>query len=148
MIREVVVTDYRALNRLNSEELGYSVDTNFTKDKLEKILKQAHHLCLGYEDENQQIIGYIHVEIYDTLYAPSLYNVLALAVSSTERRRGIGAALMKEMEKIGRENGIEGVRLSSGESRKEAHLFYEKQGYQNKKMQKNFIKYFTSQLKG
>lgn len=143
MIRKLVVADYNALNRLNGEELGYPVDVKITKDKLEKILQQAHHLCLGYEDENQKIIGYVHVEVYDTLYAPTLYNVLALAVSSTERRKGIGSALMEEMEIMGRENGIEGVRLSSGESQKEAHLFYEKQGYQNRKMQKNFIKYFS-----
>lgn len=143
MIRKLKIADYLALNKLNTEELGYSVETAVTKEKLEKILNHSNHLCLGYEDENNQIIGYVHVEVYETLYAPTMYNVLALAVSSSERRKGIASALIVEMERIGEEKGVKGIRLTSGETRKEAHLFYEKQGYITKKMQKNFIKYLS-----
>lgn len=143
MIRKLQIADYLALNKLNTEELGYHIEESATKEKLEKILNHSNHLCLGYEDENNQIIGYVHVEVYETLYAPTMYNVLALAVSSIERRKGIASALMVEMEKIGKEKGVEGVRLNSGETREEAHLFYEKQGYITKKMQKNFIKYLS-----
>lgn len=86
------------------------------------------------------VVGYIHVEIYNTLYFASMINILGLAVSHCHRRQGVGRALITCAENWAKEQGINIVRLNSGSSRKEAHEFYRAMGYDNEKMQVRFLK--------
>lgn len=86
------------------------------------------------------VVGYIHAEIYNTLYYETMINILGIAVSSDYRRQGIGRALLSRTEEWGKENGVKFVRLNSGGSRKEAHNFYRAMGYDDEKMQVRFLK--------
>ena len=56
-------------------------------------------------------------------------NIIALAVSKENRRKGIGTALLKTAEQWAKENNIEVILLNSGLLREDAHAFYESQGY-------------------
>lgn len=54
-------------------------------------LGTARDLCLGvYEEEGtRKVLGYVHTQKYATLLSPTLFNILALAVSSKAQHQGI-----------------------------------------------------------
>jgi ribosomal protein S18 acetylase RimI-like enzyme len=56
--------------------------------------------------------------------------ILALAVSNTMRRRGIGRALVATAEKDFALRGIRRVALNTRLTREDAHKFYESLGYE------------------
>lgn len=80
------------------------------------------------------------------MYYDSLMNILGFVVKEERRGTGIGHKLITELENIAIENGFIGIRLTSGSSRIDAHKFYERHGYINKKEQKNFSKIFNETL--
>ncbi|MEX0666663.1 MAG: GNAT family N-acetyltransferase [Acidimicrobiia bacterium] len=53
-----------------------------------------------------------------------------MAVEEAERRTGVGASLMREIERRAREAGCYKVQLLSRKNRKEAHAFYDAVGYE------------------
>lgn len=144
MIRQLKNTDAKDLYLLNKEQLGYDFPLEFTNKKLGKLLNDtAHHFFLGFEDEStHQLIGYVHAEVYESLYAETLFNVLALAVSKEKEKQGIGKKLMNALENEARDRHYQAIRLNSGMARNAAHKFYETIGYDHDKTQKRFIKFF------
>ena len=54
---------------------------------------------------------------------------MALVVDERCRGRGIGAALMSEVERWARERGAVKLRVGSRTTREGAHRFYEREGY-------------------
>lgn len=138
IIREADVSDAFAICKISCDDLGYKCG-----DKL--VLKRLKELEHGREkvfvsETDGIVVGYVHAEIYNTLYSESLINILGLAVSSDYRRQGIGKALLKHVEDWAKGLGISAVRLNSGGSRKAAHAFYRAVGYDNEKEQIRFIK--------
>ncbi|MGM9904199.1 hypothetical protein A5844_001762 [Enterococcus sp. 10A9_DIV0425] len=92
------------------------------------------------DTSTEKVLGYVHAEKYESLLAPTLFNVLALAVITEAQHHGVGKALMKGLEKEGKIRGFAGIRLNSGETRIQAHQFYEHIGYQLTKWQKHYMK--------
>lgn len=145
MIRTARVEDAETINKLNKEELGYEMPLSETTKQLKCILAQPEIYVIDvYEEEGtKKGLGYVHAQKYATLLSPTLFNILALAVSSKAQHQGIGRRLMESVEKQGKERGYFGVRLNSGEYRNEAHRFYERIGYHSTKWQKQFQKRFS-----
>ena len=119
--------------------MGYGYTLEGTKAKLFKLLSDVNNRIFVAVADGI-IVGYIHANSYELLFAPSMRNVMAIAVSSDYKRNGIGRALLEEVEKWAVESGSAGVRLVSGESRTDAHEFYKKCGYVSNKKQLNFKK--------
>lgn len=142
MIRKVNLSDVKDIQKINADSLGYQVSIELAKQQLEKVVRDdSHHYLAGYEDEETgQIIGYIHAEVYDSLYSETLFNILGLAVLEENQRQKIGQQLVESMEKEASLRGIHLIRLNSGANRTNAHLFYESLGYDMSKDQKRFIK--------
>ena len=138
-IRDAKVTDAEAIWKLNTEEMGYTFSLEATRGKLIKLLTDVNNRIFVAVADGM-IVGYIHANGYELLFAPSMRNVLAIAVSSQYKRQGIGRALLTEVEQWAVESGSTGVRLVSGEMRTEAHEFYRSCGYESKKKQLNFKK--------
>lgn len=90
-----------------------------------------------------EVVGYIHASPYELLYHDSLMNILSFVVREKQRGTGIGHRLITELERIAKEQGFTGIRLTSGSTRIAAHKFYERHGYILKKEQKNFLKIFS-----
>ncbi|MTI68563.1 MAG: GNAT family N-acetyltransferase [Firmicutes bacterium] len=61
-------------------------------------------------------------------------------VDKDSRKKGIGKKLMTQVEKWGRKKGCSTVNLRSNIIRKDAHVFYNKIGYENVKKQYTFRK--------
>lgn len=141
MIRRAELKDAYSLNRINSEDLGYQVTLEKTKAYLSEVLRdQEHHVLFVFEKEGAGVVGYVHAEMYQTIYAEKVFNILGLAVSHLFRRQKIATDLMVHLEKEARHQGITGIRLNSGGDRHEAHLFYQQLGYENSKAQIRLLK--------
>lgn len=139
MIRSARLSDVQALYAINRDSLGYDCDMSATKAQLEKLLQDSNHTILVAE-ENGQVIGYVHAQLYETLYFKPLWNLMALAVSQNYQGKGFGAALLSKLEKLAQQSNISGIRVNSGISRRGAHEFYKEMGYVERPEQKRFIK--------
>ena len=143
MLRNLLLTDVESLSRINEQALGYSFSTEKTAQQLVKLIQDSHHFFIGFEDvKSHQLLGYVHAEVYQSLYSDPGFNVLALAVLPDQQGKGIGKTLLQELEKEAKRRGYAFIRLNSADYRTEAHAFYEHVGYSSDKLQKRFIKFF------
>ncbi len=143
MLRDLKITDVDAIYKINKEALGYSFNLEDTASQLAKLSQDSHHYLLGFEDlSSHDLLGYVHAEVYESLYSKPGFNILALAVLPQMQGKGIGKTLLQglEQEAIGR--GYQFIRLNSADHRLGAHAFYEKVGYTCDKVQKRFIRVF------
>ncbi|CAM3386361.1 GNAT family N-acetyltransferase [Streptococcus pluranimalium] len=141
MLRSLTLADMSAIRHINDVSLGYPVTLETTEKQFQKIAQNPKHMLIGFEDHSsQQIIGYVHAEVYESLYAEAGLNVLALAVLPNSQGLGIGKALMQGLEEQAKVAGFAFIRLNSGSHRKEAHAFYQQIGYNSDKTQLRFIK--------
>ena len=139
IIRNALISDAAALCRLNREEMGYDYPLERTIDRLRVLLGSADDAIFVAEIDGE-VTGYVHAQHYELLYADPMMNIMGIAVDSSRRRMGIGAALLERVEELARQEGCSGVRLVSGASRKGAHDFYRRCGYGGGREQLNFKK--------
>ena len=143
MLRNLLLTDVESLSQINEQALGYSFSTEKTAQQLVKLIQDSHHFFIGFEDvKSHQLLGYVHAEVYQSLYSEPGFNVLALAVLPDQQGKGIGKILLQGLEEEAKRRGYAFIRLNSADYRTEAHAFYEHVGYSCDKLQKRFIKFF------
>ena len=141
MLRDLKAADVEAVCVINKEALGYTFRPEETASQLAKLSKDSHHFLLGYEDDtSHELVGYIHAEVYESLYSKAGFNILALAVLPQSQGKGFGRDLLEGLEKETKRRGYEFIRLNSADHRLGAHAFYERVGYTCDKVQKRFIK--------
>lgn len=140
-IRKCKIEDANAISSLNNIEMGYKYSIEDTKDKLERLLKSDKDKIFVATVQNT-VVGFVHANDYDVIYAPLMKNIMGIAVSSEYKKYGIGKAMLEEIEKWAKETGAFGIRLVSGTARIGAHDFYRRCGYVGDKQQINFKKYF------
>lgn len=142
MLRALKPTDTASIYEINKEALGYAFCPEETARQLAKLSQDPHHFLLGYEDStNHDLLGYVHAEVYESLYSNAGFNILALAVLPQSQGKGIGKALLEGLEQETEKRGYKVIRLNSAEHRIGAHAFYEQVGYTCDKLQKRFIKF-------
>ena len=141
MLRALKATDVASIHEINKEALGYDFSPEETASQLTKLSQDSHHFLLGYEDDtSHELVGYIHAEVYESLYSHAGFNILALAVVPQMQGKGIGKILLHGLEQEAKRRGYEFIRLNSADHRLGAHAFYERVGYTCDKVQKRFIK--------
>lgn len=141
MLRSLTLDDMPAIRTINDRSLGYPVMLELTQKQFETISQSSKHLIIGFEDHSSHhIVGYIHAEVYESLYAKAGLNVLALAVLPEYQGQGIGKSLLLALENRATEEGFAFIRLNSGSHRTDAHAFYRKMNYNGDKTQVRFIK--------
>lgn len=142
MLRNITILDAEEIQKISNYELGYDVNLNIVKKQIKKLTEDSlHHIIIGYENEQtRKIIGFVHAELYESLYMDTGLNILGLAVDSDFQGQGIGKKLMSSIEEYALKNNISYIRLNSNIRRTEAHRFYESIGYVCDKTQKRLIK--------
>ena len=142
MIRKIKIEDAEAVQRLCNISLGYSVSVEIVMRQIQKLSEdENHHYIYVYEDEELQIVvGFVHAEVYESLYSYAGLNILGLAVLPEFQGKGLGKELMHHLELKAKDDSVLFVRLNSADYRVEAHKFYEGIGYVCDKTQKRFIK--------
>ena len=140
IVRNAEVSDFKGIRKLCVQELAYQIAPLRVKSQLDFILDHDdQHWILVAEDDNQ-IVGFVHAQLYITLHSEPALNILGLAVSKKYQNNGIGKALMDHVESEALENDIHQIRLNSGIERVAAHRFYEKIGYEHNKDQARYGK--------
>lgn len=143
MLRALKITDVDAIYKINKEALGYSFNLEDTASQLAKLSQDSHHYLLGFEDSSSHdLLGYVHAEVYESLYSKPGFNILALAVLPQMQGKGIGKTLLQALEQEAKGREYQFIRLNSADHRLDAHAFYEKVGYTCDKVQKRFIRVF------
>ena len=141
MLRDLQGIDVKAICDINQETLGYTFSPEETAGQLARLSQDSHHFLLGYEDEvSHVLLGYVHAEVYESLYSKAGFNILA--VSPQAQGRGIGKSLLQGLDQEAKRRGYKFIRLNSADHRLGAHAFYEKVGYTCDKVQKRFIRIF------
>ena len=141
MLRDLRETDVKAICEINQEALDYSFSQEETASQLTRLSQDEHHFLLGYEEEASHVLlGYVHAEVYESLYSKAGFNILGLAVSHQVQGQGIGKSLLQGLEQEAKRRGYGFIRLNSADHRLGAHAFYEKVGYTCDKVQKRFIR--------
>ena len=142
MLRNITILDVNEIQKISNFELGYDVDLDIVKKQIEKLTNDnKHNIIIGFENEQtRKIIGFVHAELYESLYMDTGLNILGLAVDSNFQGQGIGKKLMSAIEDYALKNNISFIRLNSNVRRTEAHRFYESIGYVCDKTQKRLIK--------
>ncbi|WEG14398.1 GNAT family N-acetyltransferase [Pullulanibacillus sp. KACC 23026] len=130
MIRKATHKDIPDLVHL-MEELGYPTTLEKMEARYKAISeKDNYHLLIAEEDGKAVGMAGLYSALffeYDGLYV----RLAAFVVDSRYRRKGIGKALLSEVEKWAKDQGAESVLLNSGNrpERKAAHQFYLRLGY-------------------
>ena len=142
MIRTVQVKDAGEIRDLCHQALGYDSTLETVATQIEKFnLPDSDHFCfVCEEDQTGHILGYVEAEVYESLYSDAGLNILGLAVFPSAQGRGIGRQLMERVEDLAKSKHYAFIRLNSASHRKEAHVFYERIGYEGNKTQKRFLK--------
>ena len=141
MLRALKATDVASIHEINKEALGYDFSPEETASQLAKLSQDPHHFLLGFEEpSSHDLLGYVHAEVYESLYSNAGFNILALAVVPQMQGKGIGKILLHGLEQEAKRRGYEFIRLNSADHRLVAHAFYERVGYTCDKVQKRFIK--------
>lgn len=141
LIREAAQSDAQSIWQLNCDGMGYSYPLDSSTAILENLLQStADKIFVAVMDG--QVVGYVHANDYQVLYAPHMKNIMGIAVNKHYQHRGIGSALLRQVEQWARQTGAAGVRLVSGATRTGAHAFYHQCGYAGDKAQLNLKKMF------
>ena len=137
-IRNANSNDSIAISKISYEDLGYACSIELVAARLDSLDSKREVVFVAELDKI--VVGYVHAEIYNLLYAESMVNILGIAVAAAYRKCGIGKALLIAVEEWAKSLGIYTVRLNSGAARSDAHAFYRAMGYNNEKDQIRFIK--------
>jgi GNAT superfamily N-acetyltransferase len=122
-----------------SFQLGYSATSEETARRLLELGGNSEHAVLV-ADEGGMLLGWIHVHLSHSLAVDGRVEVAGLVVDENHRGRGVGRLLMEHAEIWAREKNCKSVRLRSNVLRGAAHVFYERLGYRETKVQKAFQK--------
>ena len=140
MIRNIKIEDAEAIQRICNISLGYAVSIETVMKQIQKLSEDVNHHYIYVYEELQTVVGFVHAEVYESLYSYAGLNILGLAVLPEFQGKGIGKELMNHLELKAKDDSIPFIRLNSADYRVEAHKFYENIGYVCDKTQKRFIK--------
>ena len=92
MLRNITIFDAQEIQSISNFELGYDVNLDIVKKQIRKLTNDnKHNIIIGFENEQtRKIIGFVHAELYESLYMDTGLNILGLAVDSNFQGQGIG----------------------------------------------------------
>ena len=127
-IRQATIADSEGIAQLVTD-LGYRTVPGQMCKRLEAILHdEGYNTLVAWTDE--RIVGFIGTRLGPLYDSDDHYGqIMALAVPTDHRRRGVGRTLMQTAESIMVERVARVLVVASGNHRADAQAFYEKNGY-------------------
>jgi len=127
-IRAAEISDHAQLAMLVTA-LGYPTNATDMRIRLEGLFSDPSYSTLVAE-LGGTVVGMAGACIARFYERNGVYaRLCALVVSGDNSGHGVGAALVRAVEKWGVEHGASEIFLNSGVQREGAHTFYEKLGY-------------------
>lgn len=140
LIRPASVADLPALCELCAQ-LGYRGDPADIARWFADLQGRPDHALLVADDG--AVLGFADLSERRHLIGPAMAELESLVVLDTARGKGVGAELLAAAEGWARDRGLAGVNLGSRVTRKDAHRFYEREGYTRVKEQAIYRKMFS-----
>ena len=138
-IRTTRVEDAQQISQL-CLQLGYSNSMKQIESRLTAVIPdRTQAIWVAVRNENE-LIGWVHALKVIYLESKPFVEIGGLVVEENLRGKGIGKSLMQTVEHWAKTIGLLEIRLRSNIIRTEAHMFYEKIGYENVKTQYTFYK--------
>ena len=114
------------------EELGYRTDPREVRARLERIIHGADTGALVAELDGR-VVGLATHSLTHLIYRPSPQcRLTALVVGAGQRRRGVGRALVAEVESVARRSGCDRLELTTRPSRSDALGLYAALGFERR----------------
>jgi ribosomal protein S18 acetylase RimI-like enzyme len=128
-IRAAEVNDAAALAQL-MDELGYETTESDMQARMKRISTDERYrtFVAVLDGKVCGMVGTLTSLSYE--HNDPGGRILAIAILSTMRRRGIGRALIATAEKDFAQRGIRRIALNTQLAREDAHKFYESLGYE------------------
>lgn len=117
-------------------QLGYS---GSAQDVLRRLTALGDGAVFVAVDE-ERAVGFIHVGIVRTLENDPYGEIFGLVVRDSHRGRGAGKLLLDAAEQWARGRALQRMRVRSNVTRDRAKQFYEREGYEVKKVSNVFDK--------
>ena len=131
MIRDLTGADAPVLAELYKAFFGEESDVEKMREQLVQLQKDDDYILLGYAGEDGQLLGSVMGIVCQELYGDCRpFLVLEnMAVDSRARRKGVGKALVQELERRAAMAGCSQILLVTEKVRVEACAFYESLGF-------------------
>ena len=135
-LRSAQVRDAENLAKLFGQ-LGYACSP---ADLIEHMGSKVNpHTEVFVAEVGEGVVGVVVFNALLPIHESGKWGVVsALVVNESVRGKRIGAALLAHVESHAKQLGCTQIELSSSESRKEAHAFYESNGFAEKR--KRFVR--------
>ncbi|HTP69460.1 MAG TPA: GNAT family N-acetyltransferase [Dongiaceae bacterium] len=129
-IRPYEAKDFGALHKL--DQACFPPGIAYSKWSLQYFLSLAAADCVVAE-EGKRIVGFLLAETN-----PPLAHIITLDVAESQRRTGLGSALMAEIEKHFRFHGVKSVLLETAVDNAVGIAFWKKHGYREEAVLKRY----------
>jgi len=122
-IRPYEARDFQAIHRL--DPAGFPPGISYSKWSMQYFVNLATADCLVAEDE-KKIVGFLLAETN-----PPLAHIITLDVAESHRKRGVGSALLREIEEHFAFHGIQSVLLETAVNNETGIAFWTHHGYRS-----------------
>ena len=136
VIRKVRRGDAAAVAGLLGE-LGYPCTPAEAAGRLARLGRRSDEVFAALD--GRRVVGLVAIHLCHMLHTENAWcRVTALVVTESHRRRGVGDALLSHAEQCAMAGGAWAVELTCNARRKDAHDFYTRRGYAERR--KRFFK--------
>jgi GNAT superfamily N-acetyltransferase len=128
LIRTMKAADAGAVSLL-VEQLGYQRSPDAIRSWMEGLNANAEMQAAFVACVEKQVVGWIEVSIQNRLQSPRFTLIGGLVVREESRGKGVGQMLCERAERWSLERNVKIIRLTSRQTRQDAHRFYLRAGY-------------------
>ncbi|GDY26862.1 MULTISPECIES: GNAT family N-acetyltransferase [unclassified Agarivorans] len=138
-IRPVHIEDAADIARL-AKQLGYNPSAQTVLPNIHGILENSTHQAFVYLNEEEQIVGWIHVFIALRLGSLPFAEIGGMVVDQDSQQQGIGRRLVKQCRHWAASHGVGDIRVRCDTTREQANQFYQHIGFKQRKSQRVFVR--------
>jgi len=142
IIRDAKMDDSKDLAIL-AGQLGYPCTENEVRTRIVPYLNNKNSRIVVAEIDNK-VVGWTSLDVVEHFYMEKYISISGLVIDERLRGLGIGHKIINESITWTKGKKINIIKLSANVIRKDAHKFYEKNGFKKIKEQYVFINNITS----
>jgi GNAT superfamily N-acetyltransferase len=142
-VRPAHESDCAEIARL-SGQLGYPAAADTMRGRLQRLIASAQDAVFVAESADGGLIGWVQGALSQYLESDYRVVIAGLIVEEPHQRRGVGRALVQQVEHWAAEHGVKQTVVRCQTKREGAHRFYESLGYRPSKTQIVFRKALES----
>ncbi len=130
IIEKLKKADIPQLLELYKELVDFENTIEQANEVYEKMLADENYYLLVAKEEDKIVGTVLGIVCHSIPLTGMPFMVVEDVIVKEEYRRfGVGRKIFEKLDEIAKENNCGYSMLCSGERRKEAHIFYDKQGY-------------------